>query len=111
MRSHESDNPPAPPNLGVIFRKSAGARGLKTGFINDARRAATPYIVDCFSLNGEDLPYEIYATQLRERDSWCVERYPNDHEIEPLRDHGRLIGRRYRFAHERDAAAFRVYFG
>jgi len=110
MRSDERDGTPAPPNMGLIFQKSAAARGLKTGFIDDARRAATPYVVDCPGLDGEDLPYEVYAMQLRERESWSVERCPHDHEIEPLYDHGRLIGRRYRFAHQGDAALFRMLF-
>jgi hypothetical protein len=111
MHSHKSEGPPTPPNLSLVFRKSAAALGLKTGFIDDARRAATPYVVDCSGLNGEDLPFDVYAMQLRERESWCVERCPHDHEIEPLRDHGRLIGRCYRFARERDAVAFRLCFG
>lgn len=83
----------------------------KAGFVTDERRAATPYIVDCANLNDEDLPYRVYVTQVRGREEWCQQHCPHDHEIEPLREHGRLIGRRYRFAHKSDAALFKLVFG
>ncbi|MBM1169627.1 hypothetical protein [Microvirga arabica] len=95
----------------TAIRQAGQTLGIKSGFIDDARRAATPYVVECTSLNDEDLPYSVYITQLRERESWCVQRCPHDHEIEPLREHGRLIGRQFRFSRESDAAAFRLFFG
>jgi hypothetical protein len=83
----------------------------KAGFLTDERRAATPYIVNCLNLNDEDLSYRMYVTQLQDRENWCRQHSPHDHEIEPLRDQGRLIGRRYRFAHESDATLFKIFFG
>jgi hypothetical protein len=82
----------------------------KAGFVTDVRRAATPYIVDCIGLNDEDLSYGVYVAQLCERENWCRQHCPCDHEIEPLRRQGRLIGRRYRFSRQGDAALFKMLF-
>jgi len=91
--------------------EAAAVAYSKAGFVTDERRAATPYIVDCAKLNDGDLPYGVYVTRLLDRENWCRQHCPHGHEIEPLREHGRLIGRRYRFAHESDAALFKVFFG
>jgi hypothetical protein len=111
MRYHEIVHASAHQQMAAAIRRAGQALGLKGGFVDNVRRAATPYVVDCTSLNDEDLPYSVYITQLRERESWCAQRCPHDHEIEALRNHGRLIGRRYRFARESDAAAFKLFFG
>jgi hypothetical protein len=80
---------------------------FKSGFITPARRAATPYTIDCLDLN-ENNPAQLVGLQVRRE--WCEERCPTDYEIEPLREDGPLIGRRFRFVHQRDAALFKVFF-
>ncbi|MEE1614040.1 hypothetical protein [Microvirga sp. CF3016] len=111
MRHHENVHASAHYCMAAAIREIGQALGLKDGFVDDARRAATPYVVDAVGLNGEDLPYHEYLTQLREREYWCVQHCPRDHEIEPLRERGRLVGRRYRFAREYDATLFKLFFG
>jgi hypothetical protein len=110
MRYHKLIYSSAHQTMVAAIHHWAAAMGRSTGFIDEARRAATPHIVDCVGLNDEDLAYGEYATQLREREDWCRRRCPTQYEIEPLRDRGRLIGRRYRFAHESDAVLFKTYF-
>ncbi|GEO19219.1 hypothetical protein MAE02_69150 [Microvirga aerophila] len=110
MRSHEIVRASARHHMTTAFRQIGQALGLKQGFITAARRAATSHVVDCICLNDEDMPYGVYVGQLRECEEWCQQNCPHDHEIEPLRDRGRLIGRRYRFARESDAALFKMLF-
>jgi hypothetical protein len=110
MRCYKLIRSSAHRTMVAAIKHRAAAMGRSSGFIDEPRRAATPHIVDCIGLNDEDLPYGEYATQLREREDWCRRRCPTQHEIEPLRDRGRLIGRRYRFARESDAVLFKTYF-
>jgi hypothetical protein len=83
---------------------------MKLGWIDDARLAATPYVVDWVGLTREDLGDAMFEERLWAARHWCNERCPNDHEIEPIRDQGRLIGRQFRFANDADAALFKLWF-
>lgn len=108
MRYHEFARPTGlfnwVPNLSALT-------GFKVGFVDDARRAATPYVVDCPGLAREVIGDRKFERQFWERRNWCESHCPGDHEIEPIRDHqGRLTGRRFRFADEYDAAKFRDRF-
>jgi len=85
----------------------AALHGSRTGFITPARLAATPHVITCSDLK-EDNPGQLRA--LRDRWDWCRERCPDDYEIEPLRRNGRLVGRRFRFVRECDAALFKTFF-
>jgi hypothetical protein len=93
--------------MSPTFPSQIAALHGHTNFITPARQAATPHVINCFDLNEEN-PYQLCA--LRERWDWCRERCPSDYEIEPLRKHGRLVGRRFRFARESDAALFKLFF-
>jgi hypothetical protein len=85
--------------------------GLKSGFITPARRAATPYVVDCPGLAREPIGDQDFERQLCERRNWCESHCLHDHEIEPIRDdQGRLTGRRFRFANAADAPIFKTSF-
>jgi hypothetical protein len=85
--------------------------GFKVGFVEDARRAATPYVVDCHRLAREVIGDRKFERQFSERRDWCKTNCPDGHEIEPIRDHlGRLTGRRFRFARGQDATKFKMLF-
>ncbi len=94
----------------LFLQRLEATYGTKMGFITEASRAATPYVVDCYGLNDEDLGWERYVQELQDRQEWCKERCPSDHLIEPLRLDGRLVGRQFRFAREEDAALFKMFF-
>ena len=84
--------------------------GLQPGWIDDARRAATPHAAEWLGLTREDLGDADFEEKLWEARHWCKERCPTDHEIEPIRDQGRLVGRQFRFAKETDATLFKLWF-
>jgi hypothetical protein len=93
------------------IKRAGTALGLKGGFVDDARRAATPYVVDCPDLSREMIGDREFEKQFSERRDWCEERCYDNHEIESIRDQRmRLVGRRFRFANEGDAALFRMLF-
>ena len=43
------------PSVTDIFERLAARAGLKHGFVDDTRRAATPHVVDCQGLSRENL--------------------------------------------------------
>ncbi len=92
------------------IRRSAVKLGLKAGFIDDARRAETPHVVDCIGLSDENLPYPVFCEELQRRERWCDRQCRPDYEIEPIREDGRLIGRRFRFADLSTATLFKLSF-
>jgi hypothetical protein len=108
MRHHEFTRKNGHCNWVPQFSASAS---FKHGFVDDVRRAATPHIVDCHGRAREQISDRDFERQFCERRDWCETHCPNDHEIEPIRDHlGRLTGRRFRFACENDAAKFKMFF-
>jgi hypothetical protein len=76
------------PSLAEMGQRAAAAAGLKRGgFVDDARRAATPYVVDCKGLARDNLGEEPFRFEyeLQVRRAWCDEN-GGLFEIEPLRD-------------------------
>jgi hypothetical protein len=102
------------PSVAARVRRAAAAAGLgRGGFVDDARRAATPHIVDCHGLSRENLGDEPYRfeSEFHQRRAWC-ENCGGLFEIEPIR-HQRasvLTGYRFRFAQEADAESFKCRF-
>jgi hypothetical protein len=92
------------------IQHAAAAAGLKGGFVDDARRQATPLTVDCIGLTRENLGDTRFENELREREDWCKEHCIGDREIEPIRQAGRLVGRRFRFGDDTEAVYFRLQF-
>jgi hypothetical protein len=111
MRYNNIACPPGHQRIVASLRRAAAALGLKSGFVTAARRAATPYVVDCPTLAREVIGDAEFERQYTERRDWCHDRCYMDHEIEPIRDDQmRLTGRRFRFSNETDAALFRTFF-
>jgi hypothetical protein len=92
--------------------QQAGRLGPKQhGFVDDARRAATPHIVDVVGMDEEKIGWPRCAAELTVRREWCYEFCRGDWEIECLRDyHLRLVGRRFRFENELEALYFKLRF-
>jgi hypothetical protein len=110
MRYHELA---AALNCAALNAATVGRLGPKQyGFVDQARRAATPHTVDILGMDEEKIGWEQCAAKLNERRDWCSEFCRADWEIEPLRDERmRLVGRRFRFADEVDAVHFKLRFG
>ena len=85
--------------------------GVKRGFVDAARRTATPYCVRQGGLCEDALGQERFCQDREERRLWMLKHCVGEHEIEPSRDaHGRLSGFLYRFAASDEAFAFRMRF-
>jgi hypothetical protein len=102
------------PSLAEMGQRAAAAAGLKRGgFVDDARRAATPYVVDCKGLSRDNLGEEPFRFEyeLQVRRAWCDEN-GGLFEIEPLRDGETKALRGYRFRFEKlvDATHFKLRF-
>jgi hypothetical protein len=80
-------------------------------FIDAARRAATPHIVDVEGLTRADLtkPGQFHK-ELAARVRWCERFAPGSYEIELISDSEKVTGRRFRFVHISIAALFRLWF-
>lgn len=76
----------------------------------DAQRAAMRYGIDCEGVTVHDLG-PAFAYELQALKGWCRENCTGQFAVEPIRDAavGRDTGRRFRFAEEFDAAAFRLF--
>jgi len=48
------------PSIAAMLERTAAAAGLKRGFVDDERRAATPHVIDCVGLSRENLGDEPY---------------------------------------------------
>ena len=73
-------------------------------------RPLAPFIVACYGLAREvigdkDFEYEIWA-----RRHWLAEQCQHPYDITSLRDNGRLVGRRFYFDCQAEAAAFKLAF-
>ncbi|WP_147707339.1 hypothetical protein [Microvirga massiliensis] len=97
-------------HLIASIKNAAAAAGLKEGFVDAARRAATPLIVDCIGLTCENLGDERFENELHQRMGWCKAKCRGDWEIEPIRQDGRLVGRRFRFGNVTEAVHFKLRF-
>lgn len=89
----------------------AAQRG-NLGWVNDARRAATPHTVECDGLTRVNLtaPGE-FEQAVNERRVWCEQHAPGDYEIEPIGPNPeQLSGRQFRFADPKMAVAFKMTF-
>lgn len=84
--------------------------GVRRGFIDHARRAATPYVVRQDGLCEDALGQRLLCEDREERRLWMIEHCVGEHEIEPMRAHGQLTGYLYRFADWTDAFGFRMRF-
>ena len=100
------------PSLATILHRMAALNGLKLGWIDNARRAATPWTVVCNGLTRTNLTAPGQFEQaLRERRDWCEQLAPGDYEIEPIGPNPeQLTGRRFRFVNPRIAVAFKMQF-
>lgn len=86
--------------------------GLRQGFVDDARRAQLPYVVDCDGLTRAnlDVPGE-FEHALAVRRAWCEQNALGDYEIEPIGPNPEcLTGRRFRFSSDKIAALFKTWF-
>jgi hypothetical protein len=96
-----------------MLERVAARAGHKRGFVDDARRAATPHIVECHGLSRENLGDEPYRSEreFQERIAWCDES-GGLCEIEPLRDDKTkaVTGYRFRFARLANAVFFKCRF-
>jgi hypothetical protein len=59
---------------------------LKSGFIVDARRTATPNVVGCPGLSKEVIGDEKFERQYTEPGDGCRDRCNMGHKIKPIRD-------------------------
>lgn len=73
------------------------------------QRAAMPHRVDCEGVTVHDMG-EGFAAELHRLKRWCREYCEGALSVEPIRDpaKGRDTGRRFLFAEDDDAAAFRL---
>ena len=94
----------------TCWSASLPAAGLKRGFVDDARRAATPHVIDCLGLSRENLGDEPYRfeREFHERRAWCDES-GGLYEIEAIRDDETraVTGYRFRFAGLSEATFFK----
>jgi hypothetical protein len=101
------------PSVTEFFERLAARAGLKHGFVDDARRAATPHVIDCVGLSRENLGDEPYRFEgeFHERRAWCDES-GGLYEIEAIRDDETrtVTGYRSRFAGLSEATFFKLRF-
>jgi hypothetical protein len=102
-----------PSATGMLERAAAAAGLRRGGFVDDARRAATPHAIDCVGLSRENLGDEPYRFEgeFHERRAWCDES-GGLYEIEAIRDDETrtVTGYRFRFAGLSEATFFKLRF-
>jgi hypothetical protein len=85
--------------------------GIKRGFVDAARRTATPHIVSQNGLCEDQFGQQRYCEEREQRRRWIIEHCRHQHEVEPIRDtRMRLTGFLFRFADADEAFAFRMRF-
>jgi hypothetical protein len=99
------------PSPTAMLERAAAAAGLRReGFVDDARRAATPHIVLIDGLTRTNLPVGVFEPELQKRINWCRQQAA-DWAIEPVgANPEQLTGRRFRFSDLDDARRFRDAF-
>ena len=70
----------------------------------------TPHTVPQPGLTREDMGDQGFAAAMEERRIWIRENCQGDVLPEPLRQEGRLVGRRYRFEDPNEAFFFKMRF-
>ena len=107
----------APAGIASLRRLLDGLKAARAARIwpeiadpTDAQRAAMRYGVDCEGVTVHDLG-PAFAYELQALKGWCRENCTREFAVEPIRNAavGRDTGRRFRFAEEFDAAAFRLF--
>jgi len=86
------------------------ALGSKLRPITAERLANTTNTVSQPGLAHADMGDQGFETAIGERRRWIREHCQDDQLIEPIRQKGRLVGRRFRFEHPDDAFHFRMRF-
>lgn len=85
--------------------------GFKCGFVDAARRTATPNLVLQNGLCEDQLGQQRYYEERETRRHWIESYCVGEHEIEPIRDaRMRLTGFLFRFADPDEAFGFRMRF-
>ncbi|MEL6064977.1 MULTISPECIES: hypothetical protein [unclassified Methylobacterium] len=86
--------------------------GVKRGFVDDARRAATPHTVRCIGLDEDALGERRFAQEHQTRMRWIKAHCEGGYEVEPIRDgQHRIASRLFRFADPDEAFWFKLLFG
>lgn len=95
--------------LGSIRAAQAARIWPEVADPTDAQRAAMPHRVDCEGVTVHDMG-EAFAAELHRLKRWCRQHCTTVFAVEPIRDPAtrRDTGRRFRFADDEDAAAFRL---
>lgn len=117
MRYREFGVPPSP-SRGADMRaimdalRAAHAARIRpeVGGPTAAQRAAMPHAAECRGLTVHDLG-RAFAGEFQGRRLWCRENCRGLFAVEPIRDAACDTGRRFRFADEADATAFRRRWG
>jgi hypothetical protein len=79
--------------------------------LNQSPSVQMPYEVDCDGLTGVKLQPGDFERELRERRDWCKNNAIGEYDVEPIGpDPERLTARRFKFANQRDAALFKLFF-
>ena len=78
--------------------------------ITAERLANTTHTVSQPGLARADMGDQGFEMAMEERRRWIGEHCRGDHMIEPMRQDGRLVGRRYRFEDPNEAVWFRMRF-
>ena len=94
-----------------FIQRIATRTGLQPGWIDDARRAATPYTVDVTGLTVANLQQR-FSWEMQGLVHWCKDpnKCPGGFEIEALHQSGLEVGRTFRFATLSDGSHFKVRF-
>lgn len=86
-------------------------RGSSRAPITPERTATCSHVVPQRGLTRDNLGDAIFEEAFEERRAWLAEHCNSDHVIEPDREHGKLVGRDYRFEDDREAVFFKLTFG
>ena len=101
-------NPSTPEQF---IQRLAARTGLQPGWIDDARRAATPHTADVTGLTVANLQQR-FSWEMHGRVHWCKDpnNCPGGFEIEVLHQNGLEVGRTFRFATLSDGTLFKMRF-
>ena len=85
--------------------------GRLASLLNQSQPVPMPYEVDCDGLTRVKLRPGDFERELRHRRDWCTDNATGAYAVEPIGpDPERLTGRRFKFANQRDAALFKLFF-
>ena len=94
-----------------FIQRIATRMGLQPGWIDESRRAATPYTVDVTGLTVANLQ-RCFSWEMQGRVHWCKDpnNCPGGFEIEALHQSGLEVGRTFRFSTLSDGTHFKMRF-